>query len=73
MHETQQHVNGTRVSMAPFLKWRRLCVPFTKEPILSAQKLSNVHRADALYRQCFAVAVLQQVTCPSGIPPPDPR
>ena len=29
-------LKGTGVSMAPFLKWRRLSVPLTEEPILSA-------------------------------------
>jgi hypothetical protein len=53
-------MNGTSVSMAPFLIWRRRrCVPSTEEPILSAQELRDVHRADVLYRQRFAVAVIQ--------------
>jgi hypothetical protein len=45
--------------MAPFLKWRRLTVPFPKEPILSPQELRDVERANRFYRQRFAVAVLQ--------------
>jgi hypothetical protein len=36
VHEAQQHVNGTSVSMPPSLKWRRLSVPPTEELILSA-------------------------------------
>jgi hypothetical protein len=59
VHQAQQHVNGTGVSMAPSLKWRRLCVSSTEEPILSAQELRDVYRANALNRQRLGVAVIQ--------------
>lgn len=59
VHKAQQHVNSTSVSMPPFLKWRWVSMSFEKKPVLSAQELSDVHRADALYRQCLGVAVVE--------------
>jgi hypothetical protein len=58
--------------MAPSLKWRRLAVPLTEESILSAQELCDVNRVNGLYRQCFGVAVIEHMTCASGIPPLHP-
>jgi hypothetical protein len=72
VHQAQQHVNGTSVSMAPFRQWHRLSVASTEELVLSVQELRNVYRADVLDRQRLGVAVFQEVTCASGIPPLDP-
>src|ERR1700722_15611093 len=72
MHKTQHHIDGTGVSMSPFLKRWQLAVLFPRAPILPAQEPRHVPRANGFDRQSITVAVIQQLTYTSRIPPLDP-
>ena len=67
VHQAQQHVNGTSVSMAPFLKWRRLSVPSTEERYCRRKNCLTCTERTA----CIASAFLGGSNRGSGVREPD--